>query len=216
MHSYFKKPLPRWQIAVEMLVLGFVLAIIAGAAFIYTGAYDVAATHRHWPFTEWILDTARLRSIKFHAAGIQVPPGLDDPAKLVIGVDHFAAHCAVCHGGPGVPKGDIAQGLYPPAPDLAVTGPSYTDAELFWIIKHGIKMTGMPGWSQHSDEEIWATVAFLKRLPGMTPEAYGKLVMAAMGHGAQHDPAAKPGDSPPHEPGAQHGPHPHPEPQDKR
>lgn len=214
MHSYFKKPLPRWQIALEMLVLGFVLAIIAGAAFIYTGAYDVAATHRHWPFTEWILDTARVRSIKFHAAGIQVPPGLDDPAKLVIGVDHFAAHCAVCHGGPGVPKGDIAQGLYPPAPDLAVTGTSYTDAELFWIIKNGIKMTGMPGWSQHSDEEIWATVAFLKKLPGMTPEAYGKLVMAAMGHGAHHTPG---GGSPPHEPaGHQHGGHPHPETPDKR
>jgi mono/diheme cytochrome c family protein len=142
------------------------------------------------------LDTARIRSIKSHAAGTQAPPGLDDPAKLVMGVEHFAAHCAVCHGAPGVPKGDIAKGLYPPSPDLAVTSTRYTEAELFWIIKHGIKMTGMPAWADHSDEELWATVAFIKKLPGMTPEEYGKLVMASMAQdGHDHD-----GDKP--EPGA--------------
>jgi mono/diheme cytochrome c family protein len=187
MRSFLRKPLPRWQIALEMLALGFVLAIICGAAFVYTGAYDVSATHRHWPFTEWILDTARIQSIKSHAADTQVPPGLDDgPDKLVMGVEHFAAHCAVCHGAPGVPKGDIAKGLYPPSPDLAVNGSHYTEAELFWIIKHGIKMTGMPAWADHSDEELWATVAFIKKLPGMTPEEYGKLVMASMAQGGHH------------------------------
>lgn len=186
MRSFLRKPLPRWHIALEMLALGFVLAIICGATFIYMGAYDVAATHRHWPFMEWVLDIARIRSIKSHAAGTQAPPGLDDPAKLVMGVEHFAAHCAVCHGAPGVPKGDIAKGLYPPSPDLAVNSTRYTEAELFWIIKHGIKMTGMPAWADHSDEELWATVAFIKKLPGMTPEEYGKLVMASMAHGGHH------------------------------
>src|SRR5262245_4431884 len=86
--------------------------------------------------------------------------GLDDPAKLLIGVEHYAAHCAVCHGAPGVSRGDIARGLYPPPPDLAKTAPLYTPAELFWIVKHGIKMTGMPAWSNHSDDELWATVGF--------------------------------------------------------
>jgi mono/diheme cytochrome c family protein len=186
MRSFLRKPLPRWQIALEMLALGFVLAIVCGAALIYTGAYDVAATHRHWPFTEWVLDTARIRSIKSHAAGPEAPPGLDDPAKLVMGVEHFAAHCAVCHGAPGVPKGDITKGLYPPSPDLAVTSTRYTEAELFWIIKHGIKMTGMPAWADHSDEELWATVAFIRKLPGMTAEEYGKLVMASMTQDGHH------------------------------
>jgi mono/diheme cytochrome c family protein len=186
MRSFLRKPLPRWQIPLEMLALGFVLAIICGAAFVYTGAYDVSATHRHWPFTEWILDTARIRSIKSHAASTEAPPGLDDPAKLVMGVEHFAAHCAVCHGAPGVPKGDIAKGLYPASPDLAVNSTRYTEAELFWIIKHGIKMTGMPAWADHSDEELWATVAFIRKLPGMTPEEYGKLVVASMAQGGHH------------------------------
>jgi hypothetical protein len=105
-----------------------------------------------------------------------------------MGVDHFADHCAVCHGAPGVPKGDIAEGLYPQPPDLAVTSKRHTDAELFWIMKHGIKMTGMPSWSDHSDGELWATVAFIRKLPGMAPEEYAKLVKQVMSHGGQHQP----------------------------
>src|SRR5438067_7955563 len=88
------------------------------------------------------------------------PPGFDDPANLPMGVEHFAAHCSVCHGAPGVPRGDIAHGLYPQPPNLIAATSIYSDAELFWILKHGIKMTGMPSWADHSDAELWATVAF--------------------------------------------------------
>lgn len=188
MRAFLTRPHARWRIALEMLVLGFVLAIVSGAFLFYAGAYDVAATRHHWPFTEWVLDTVRIRSIKAHAVGITVPAGLDDQAKILMGTEHFADHCAVCHGAPGVPKGNIAHGLYPQPPDLAVTSKRYTDAELFWIVNHGIKMTGMPGWADHGDDELWATVAFLKKLPGMTPEEYGKLVMQVMSHGGQHNP----------------------------
>jgi len=146
----------------------------------------VASTTPHWPVTTWLLETARTRSIKAQAAGIAVPPRLNDPAKVLMGVEHYAAHCAVCHGAPGVPKGDIARGLYPPPPDLAKAATLYAPAELFWIVEHGIKMTGMPAWSDHSDEELWATVAFLKKLPDMSDEDYAKLVMASMAHGDHH------------------------------
>jgi Cytochrome C oxidase, cbb3-type, subunit III len=210
MRSFLMSRQPRWQIALEMLVLGFLLAIFVSAAFIYTGAYDVSATHRHWPFTEWILETTRVKSVKQHAVGIEPPPGLDDPEKLLLGVDHFAAHCAVCHGAPGVPKGDIGLGLYPAAPDLPLASARYTDGEVFWIIKNGIKMTGMPAWADHSDAEIWATVALIKKLPDMTPEAYGKLIMAAMRHGGHDGQAGTPGDGPQREHGGhQHNGHKH-------
>jgi mono/diheme cytochrome c family protein len=139
--------------------------------------------------TTWLLETARTRSIEAHSAGIQVPPGLDDPAKVLIGVDHYAAHCAVCHGAPGVPRGDIARGLYPPPPDLAKAAPFYS-AGLFWIVKHGIKMTGMPAWSDHSDDELWTTVAFLVKLPDMSEQEYATLVTASLAHGGHHDHAA--------------------------
>ena len=138
---------------IASLLIAALLAVLGAGAVIYAGMYDVAATAPHWRVTAWLLETARTRSIKAQAADIAVPPGLDDPAKLVIGVGHYAAHCAVCHGAPGVPKGDIAQGLYPPPPELAKTAPLYSPAELFWIVKHGIKMTGMPAWGDHSDDE---------------------------------------------------------------
>jgi hypothetical protein len=173
------------RIIAALLIAG-IFALLGGFAVIYTGAYDVAATAPHWPVTHWIMETARIRSIRAHAAGIQVPPDFDDPRNIPIGVEHFAAHCAVSHGAPGVPRGDIATGLYPPPPDLAKTAPFYNPGELFWIVKNGIKMTGMPSWSDHSDAELWATVAFIKKLPDMSEQDYATLVMANMAHGAQH------------------------------
>ena len=171
---------------IASLLVTAVVSLLAAAGVVYAGLYDVAATTPHWPATAWLLETARTRSIKAHAADIQTPPGLDDPAKVLIGVGHFAAHCAVCHGAPGVPKGDIAQGLYPPPQDLAKAAPIYTPAELFWILKHGIKMTGMPAWNDHSDDELWATVGFLQKLLVMSEEDYAKLVMASIAHGPHH------------------------------
>jgi len=165
------------------LLIAALLVVLGAGAVIYAGMYDVAATSPHSRLTSWLLETARIRSIKAQAAAVQAPPGLDDPAKVLIGVKHYAAHCAVCHGAPGVPKGDIARGLYPPPPDLAKTAPLYSPAELFWIVKHGVKMTGMPAWSDHSNDELWATVGFLEKLPGMSEQDYAKLVMASMAHG---------------------------------
>ena len=171
---------------ITSLFLAALVVAIAISALIYAGIYDVAATEPHWSVTTWLLETARVRSIKVYSAGIQVPPGLDDPAKVLIGVEHYAAHCAVCHGAPGVPKGDIARGLYPPPPDLAKTAPLYTTAQLFWIAKHGIKMTGMPAWSDHSDDELWAIVAYLEKLPGMSEQDYARLLAASMAHAGHH------------------------------
>jgi mono/diheme cytochrome c family protein len=171
---------------VTPILAGLLVLLLISLAAIYAGPYDVGATAPHWPVTTRLLETVRVRSIKAHAAGIDVPPELDDPAKVLIGFEHYAAHCAVCHGAPGVPRGAIAKGLYPPPPDLAKAAPLYTPAELFWIVKHGIKMTGMPAWSDHTDEELWATVAFVEKLPGMSDQEYSNLVMASMAHGGHH------------------------------
>ena len=168
------------------LVLTILLVVIAGAGLIYSGLYNVAATHPHWPVTRWAMERIRTHSIKAHASGIQVPSGLDDPGKLAVGVEHYAAHCAICHGAPGVPHSEIAEGLYPPPPNLAVAVKPYNQAELFWILKHGIKMTGMPAWSGHSDAELWATVAFLGKLPAMTQPEYARLLMASLARGSHH------------------------------
>ena len=167
--------------------------LLAGLAFLYSGVYHVGATDRHWDLTHWLLNTARVRSIKAHAAGIPMPAGLGDEARIVMGTEHFAAHCAVCHGAPGVPKGDIAAGLYPQPPNLADAAARFSPAELFWILKNGIKMSGMPSWADHSDDELWATVAFLEKLPGMSEQEYAGLVMASMRHGGHHQPVGTEG-----------------------
>jgi mono/diheme cytochrome c family protein len=165
-------------------VLG--LTILGGLAFIYSGVYDVAATRPHWPLTYWAMDTMRTRSVKFHASGITPPAWITDETKVTQGTAHFAAHCASCHGAPGVPRGDIADGLYPKPADLKDAAQRYTPGELFWIVKNGIKMSGMPSWADHSDDELWVSVAFLEKLPGMTEQDYGRLVMASMKLGGRH------------------------------
>jgi mono/diheme cytochrome c family protein len=172
--------------AIAAILIAALIALLSGFVVIYAGAYDVAATAPHWPVTHWVMETARIRSIKAHAAGIQVPPNFDDPANIPMGVEHYAAHCAVCHGAPGMPKGDIAHGLYPQPPNLPEAAERYSPGELFWILKHGIKMTGMPAWNDHSDGELWATVAFVEKLPGMSEQDYAKLVKASMAHGGHH------------------------------
>jgi mono/diheme cytochrome c family protein len=121
-----------------------VLVVVAGAVFMYSGTYYVGADQPHWSMTTWLLDKTRDRSIRANASGITVPAGLDDPATIVAGVSHYAEHCAVCHGAPGVERGDLAEGQYPQPPNLANAARAYTPSELFWIIKHGIRMTGMP------------------------------------------------------------------------
>jgi mono/diheme cytochrome c family protein len=185
-----------------------VLTVIGALAFIYSGLFDVAASDPHWSITRWFLETARMRSIKARATGIQVPPGLDDPAQLLIGTEHFAAHCAVCHGAPGVSKGEIGDGLNPQPPNLAHSSEQYTPSELFWIVKHGIKMTGMPGWRDHSDDELWATVAFIEKLPGMSDQEYAKLIAASQTRGGHHHGGQEPQPGPAPQSTEKHHDHP--------
>ena len=174
--------------AVLTLLAVVIFGIAAAFAFIYTGVYDVSATRPHWPLTYWAMDTVRVRSVKVRAAGITPPADLMDDARIVTGTEHFAAHCASCHGAPGVPRSDIANGLYPKPADLKQSVRIYTPGELFWIVKNGIKMSGMPSWSDHSDDELWGTIAFIEKLPGMSDADYGKLVMTSvMRGGGRHN-----------------------------
>src|SRR5437588_9762606 len=153
-------------------IIGTAVAVIvliaaAGLAFIYSGSYYVGADRPHWAVTAWLLNTALERSIDEHAEGIAVPPGLDDQAKIAEGAGQFARHCVACHGAPGVRAGEVANGLYPRPPNLKTVAASESPAELFWIVKHGIKMSGMPAWSEQGDDVLWAIVAFVQKLPKM-------------------------------------------------
>jgi cytochrome c553 len=112
------------------------------------------------------------RSVETHAWGIKTPQ-LDDPALFERGIGHFQGGCAPCHGAPGFPPNPIAQQMLPAPPVLSKTVANWKPHQLFWIVKHGLKYTGMPAWpAPGRDDEVWAIVAFLVRLPGLSPQEY--------------------------------------------
>ncbi|HXG78947.1 MAG TPA: cytochrome c [Methyloceanibacter sp.] len=165
------------------IVAGVSLALIATATLaIHLGLYNVAADVPHTQPVYWLLETARERSIEARAKNITVPGDLSDPNRIASGAGQYAEMCADCHLAPGMKRTEIARGLYPRAPELR-RGTDLTPAEQFWVVKHGLKMTGMPAWGvTHSDELLWDVVAFLRRLPDLTPEQYQELVESAPSH----------------------------------
>jgi mono/diheme cytochrome c family protein len=162
---------------IRTLVLLIVLIAAGGLAFIYSGLYDVAADTEHTSAVRWVLHETQSRSIHRRAEEVRPPAWManPDPGVLRRGLIHYEEMCATCHGAPGIAISEIGQGLNPAPPELG----RHADepGESFWIIKHGIKMTGMPAFGvTHSDEEIWAITAFLQAMPKMTKEDYERMV----------------------------------------
>jgi len=153
------------------------LALLAGAAaglFFFLGGYNVAASAGHWAVVKWLVPIVRDQSIARRAPG--TAPALDDAARIRLGAGHFASECAVCHGIPGQPLPANAAAMTPPPPHVSTLAEDRTPEELFWIVRHGIKMTGMPAWlAPAREDEVWSVVAFLQQTGGMTREDYRRL-----------------------------------------
>ncbi len=157
-----------------------VLAAI-GLAVMYTGAYNVAATEPHSAVGAWILHTTMENSVRSHAKGIEVPASFTEE-QVREGSGHFSETCAMCHGAPGEKPGEVGRGLRPEPPELSEAAEELDPAQLFWIIKHGIKMSGMPAFGVvEKDDELWSIVAFLQKLPEMSPEEYQAMAKASGG-----------------------------------
>jgi mono/diheme cytochrome c family protein len=170
-------------------LLGAAILLLAGlfafGLFAAAGLYNVAADDPHMALTRHFIGYVRERSIAVRASGIAVPP-LNDPKMLSEGVEHYSAMCTGCHLVPGMGENEMRPGMNPKPPVFASL-PRGNPAEQFWVIKHGIKMTGMPAWgATHSDEEIWNMVALLQKLPAMSPQRYRALVTASGTH-HEHD-----------------------------
>jgi len=159
-----------------------VVLLAAAVVAIYAGLYNIAADVPHTQPVYWLLDTIRHRSVVTRARDIVVPNDLDDANRISKGAGQYAEMCSGCHLAPGMKRTEISQGLYPRAPELR-RGTDLTPAEQFWIVKHGLKMTGMPAWGvTHDDELLWDVVAFVRKLPELTPEQYEALVKNAPKH----------------------------------
>ncbi len=158
---------------VIILVAVALAALVGGGLFIYSGFYNVSATEQHTAPVYWLLNAAMRRSVKHHVEGISVPP-LTDPALVTHGLRLYRRHCVQCHGAPGVAPEPFALGMMPLPASLPLTARAWQNpAEIFWVVKFGIKTSGMPAWEfRLSEADLWAVVAFVRTLPLQSPQEY--------------------------------------------
>lgn len=156
---------------------GLVLATLLIA---WSGLFNVAASRGHWAIVEWFLAFVMRNSVETRALAVSVPP-LDDRDLVRLGAGHFHGGCAYCHGAPTTPISPVARHMLPPPPDLSTAARDWKAGELFWIVKHGIKYTGMPSWvALDRDDEVWAVVAFLRKLPDLDAQRYRDLALGGV------------------------------------
>ncbi len=160
---------------ITTLLAVIILALVALVIFVYSGTYNIAASEPHSNIEEWLLETMMENSIESRAGSLTAPD-LSGDDMIASGFSHFDAMCTECHGAPGVNPDEFAVGLNPKAPELSHEAEEWSAEELFWITKHGIKFTGMPAFGEtHSDDDIWAIVAFMKKLPELGYSGYDRM-----------------------------------------
>jgi mono/diheme cytochrome c family protein len=165
---------------VMTLALLALATVVAVPTFIYSGLFNVAATWEDPRPVAWLLHSTYANSVAARANDIQVPEDLGSREQVLQGARNFVAMCSGCHTPPGLSENPGSAGLNPPPPDLTEIIPHRTSAEAFWVIKNGVRMTGMPAFGPtHDDAELWALVAFLDQMSDATPEAYATLVAQA-------------------------------------
>lgn len=165
-------------------VIVFIVVFIS--VVIWSGWYNVGADIPHWKITFWLLEQARERSVEMHSKNIVSPP-LSDIKLQELGFPHFHEMCRQCHGAPGYQRDEFAKGLYPSPPSLASEDiqQDLSASEIYWIVKHGIKMTGMPSFGiTHTDNQIWGIIATVKELPELDNAAYEEMVKKFVRPGA--------------------------------
>ncbi len=158
--------------------LGFLAAIgllvVAGLVIVWTGAYNVAASAGHAGAVRWLFEKALHSSVESRAD--EVPGELFRKADVRAGFREFQEYCVHCHGAPGVKPHEWTTGMVPNPPELSKAATEWNERQIFWIAKHGIKMTGMPAFGDtESDQTIANIAAFVERLEGMSPQEYAQL-----------------------------------------
>ncbi|WP_261333585.1 c-type cytochrome [Rhizobium leguminosarum] len=151
-------------------------AVLAAAALFvaWAGIIDIRASTGHWRVTDWFLHWVMRSSVRTAALGGHAPRFT--AAMLPLAAGHYETGCAGCHGSPAMPRPATVENMLPPPPDLQHVIATWNDAELFEIVKYGVRYTGMPAWpSLERDDEVWAVVAFLREYPSLDQAAYQRL-----------------------------------------
>jgi mono/diheme cytochrome c family protein len=151
------------------LIVGLLLAVGIPMVAIYTGSINMGASQEPNRLEKVIGTMAWENCMRTHASDAKNPYG-NDAKALQAGLGHYQENCVVCHAAPGLESSEIAKGMNP-APPMLDDVEDMNDGHLFWLIKNGIRMTGMPAFgSTHSDDEIWEMVGFVRHLTKLTPQ----------------------------------------------
>ncbi|MDB5693874.1 MAG: hypothetical protein JWO81_2937 [Alphaproteobacteria bacterium] len=170
----------RMKVLLADWALGLGLVLVCAALFIRSGAFDVAASKPHSLLTYWITQATMTHSVKLHARDIAAPTPFT-AGQVIAGFCAYETHCVMCHGAPSVARQPWVNGMTPDPPYLIDAPQRWRPAELFWIIRHGVKMTAMPAWeASMSDRETWNVVAFLEAAPNRQPGLYTKMRQAGL------------------------------------
>lgn len=168
----------RTRVLKWLLIAGLVLTGLAvgGLLVSASGIIPIKASSGHWALTRWLLQFSKRRSVGTHSLLVEKPP-LEKPWLVLKGAGHYETGCSFCHGSPALETPGVVGGMTPAPPRLAARIATWDREELFYIVKHGIKFTGMPAWpSQRRDDEVQAMVAFLLALPELDAQGYRQLV----------------------------------------
>jgi mono/diheme cytochrome c family protein len=153
--------------------IAIVLLVPLGAwTYVKSGLYNVGASKPHTKFTEWLTHETMIHSVRSHAKGILAPQSATTD-QVVRGFCTYETHCVACHGAAAVARQHWVSGLEPQPPYLLDATHVWKPRELFWIVKNGIKMTGMPAWRDSlTDGQIWDVVAWLEATGQLQPQTY--------------------------------------------
>ncbi len=159
------------------VVLLIAVTIIGALLVAWSGVYSIAASRGHPGWLNDFLELGMRRSVQTNS-GLSPPDhlDLDDPSLIQLGAAHFRAGCAPCHAAPGEPINPVFEGMLPTPPRLEDYVGTWEDEDLHWIVYHGLQYAGMPAWSgADREDEVWAIVAFLRRLPELDREGFRAL-----------------------------------------